>query len=98
ETSALDGTVSQSLLMMNGHLMNKATDLHSGVLKGVIASKMTPREKVEHLFMASLSRKPDKREIKAIDEIIQSRQHEINKALQDIWWALLNSNEFIVDH
>lgn len=98
ETSALDGTVSQSLLMMNGHLMNKATDLQSGVLKGVIASKMSPQEKVEHLFLASLSRKPNKREMKAIDEIIQSRQHEINKALQDIWWALLNSNEFIVDH
>lgn len=98
ETSALDGTVSQSLLMMNGHLMNRATDLQSGVLKGVIASKMSPREKVEHLFLAALSRKPDKREIKAIDEIIQSRQHETNKALQDIWWALLNSNEFIVDH
>ncbi|RCS40681.1 DUF1553 domain-containing protein [Bremerella cremea] len=97
ETSSLDGGVSQSLLMMNGGLMRQATDAQAAVLKNVIASKMSPPEKVEHLFLAALSRRPTKKELNAIGEILKSRNNEA-VALQDIWWALLNSNEFILDH
>lgn len=97
ETSTLDGGVTQSLLMMNGGLMRQATDAQAAVLKNVIASNMSPSDKVEHLFLAALSRRPTKKELNAISEILKSRSNEA-AALQDIWWALLNSNEFILDH
>jgi hypothetical protein len=98
EDTSFDGSISQSLEMMNGQLMHKATNKKSGVLLGVISSKMTPAEKVDHLFLAALSRHPSKKENKAIEQILQKRQHELDQSLQDIWWALLNSNEFILDH
>lgn len=97
EVSSLDGGVTQSLLMMNGGLMRQATDAQAAVLNNVIASKMSPPEKVEHLFLASLSRPPSKKEMSAISAILKARENEA-AALQDIWWALLNSNEFILDH
>ena len=97
EVSSLNGGVTQSLLMMNGGLMRQATDAQAAVLNNVIASKMSPPEKVEHLFLASLSRPPTKKELNAISEILKARKNEA-AALQDIWWALLNSNEFILDH
>ncbi len=97
ETSALDGGITQSLLMMNGGLMKQATDAQAAVLKKVTASKMSSHDKVEHLFLAALSRRPTKQESSAISEILKTRKNEA-AALQDIWWALLNSNEFILDH
>ncbi|MBA2114762.1 DUF1549 domain-containing protein [Bremerella alba] len=97
ETSALDGGITQSLLMMNGGLMKQATDAQAAVLKKVTASKMSTHDKVEHLFLAALSRRPTKQESSAISEILKTRNNE-SAALQDIWWALLNSNEFILDH
>ncbi|MEW4563621.1 DUF1549 domain-containing protein [Bremerella sp. JC770] len=97
ETSALDGGITQSLLMMNGGLMKQATDAQAAVLKKVTASKMSSHDKVEHLFLAALSRRPTKQELSAISEILKTRSNE-SAALQDIWWALLNSNEFILDH
>jgi len=97
ETSALDGGITQSLLMMNGGLMKQATDAQAAVLKKVTASKMSSHEKVEHLFLAALSRRPTKQELSAISDILKARNN-VSAALQDIWWALLNSNEFILDH
>ena len=55
-------------------------------------------EKVEHLFLAALSRKPTSRELPAIAKILASAKDKPAIALEDIWWALLNSNEFILDH
>ncbi|MEW4454921.1 DUF1549 domain-containing protein [Bremerella sp. JC817] len=97
ETSSLDGGITQSLLLMNGGLMKQATDAQAAVLKKVTASKMSAQEKIDHLFLAALSRRPTKKESVAIKEILNNRQNEAT-ALQDIWWALLNSNEFILDH
>jgi hypothetical protein len=53
---------------------------------------------VEHLFLASLSRKPTGRELTAIAKILANAKDKPAAALEDIWWALLNSNEFILDH
>ncbi len=97
ETSALDGGITQSLLLMNGGLMKQATDAQAAVLKKVTASKMSAQAKIDHLFLAALSRRPTKKESAAIGEILKVRNNEA-AALQDIWWALLNSNEFILDH
>lgn len=96
--NALNGSYAQSLEMMNGRLMEKATRLDSGVLKSVINSNMSPGEKIDHLFLAALARKPNGRERKAIGQILTARQDELPAALQDVWWALLNSNEFLLDH
>ena len=54
-------------------------------------------EKVEHLFLASIAREPTKRELDLAVRMLSANGNEA-AALQDIWWALLNSSEFILDH
>ena len=95
-----DGSLQQSLSMMNGDLMDRATDVEAGnILRRVLASNdMSWGAKIEHLFLASLAREPSRRELQVADRLLQTHRGNQVAALQDLWWALLNSNEFILDH
>src|SRR5687767_12990219 len=99
EESHFNGSMRQSLIMMNGDLMKRAVSgQKDGVLKSVVASEMKFDKKVEHLFLSALSREPTRREQQALTTILASSGGNEAVALEDIWWALLNSNEFILDH
>jgi hypothetical protein len=54
-------------------------------------------DKVKHMFMAAISRPPTAEENKVVGRMLASADDPA-VMLQDIWWALLNSNEFILDH
>ena len=107
ETTTFNGTISQALTMFNGELIRKATsDEKGGFLHTVAHSKVKPTKKIQHLFMAGLARKPTRQELKTANELFLLRAQEAEgdanwaslAALQDIWWAILNSNEFIINH
>ena len=99
EESHFSGGIGQSLIMMNGDLMrHAASSEHAGLLASVAASKLKFEEKVGHLFLSALSRDPSRREIDAARTILANSGGQEAVALEDIWWALLNSNEFILDH
>jgi len=97
ESDLFAGNIHQSLVIMNGPLMERATDANTrSVLARVLESKMETTEKVEHLFLTAVARKPTKRELKLVQQMMEKTSP--HQMLQDIWWALLNSNEFILDH
>jgi hypothetical protein len=48
--------------------------------------------------MAALSRMPTRQELGISNELLVARGGNVGEALQDIWWALLNTNEFILNH
>jgi hypothetical protein len=99
EESQFDGSMRQSIIMMNGDLMRRAvSSQHEGLLRKVVESNLPVEKKIEHLFLASLSREPSKRELDAARKIVASNQGNKAAAMEDILWALLNSNEFILDH
>jgi hypothetical protein len=98
EANMFNGAVPQSLAMMNGEIVQATLASDQGFLKQVILSDLRPAEKLERLFLAALARKPDRREIEAANRLLAGRQGDVSGALEDLWWALLNSNEFILDH
>jgi hypothetical protein len=99
EESHFSGGIGQSLIMMNGDLMRHAASTqHAGLLSSVAASKLKFDEKVSHLFLSALSREPTRRESDAARAILANSGGNEQTTLEDIWWALLNSNEFILDH
>lgn len=99
EETHFNGSVRQSLIMMNGDLMRRAVNSGDGsFLKSLQQSNLKVEEKVEHLFLAALSRQPSKREQEAVRQIVAQNANNPAAALEDIWWSLLNSNEFILDH
>ena len=60
--------------------------------------KMNNPEKIRYLYLAAFARRPTKPEIALSNELLAARDGDVGAALQDIWWALLNSNEFILIH
>jgi len=97
EMTSFDGAVNQSLVMMNGPLTRRVISKEDGgMLSQLAASSLSSGDKVEHLFLAAVAREPNARERKLAASLLET-QDEI-EALQTIWWALLNSNEFILDH
>jgi hypothetical protein len=99
EATTFNGTIPQALMMMNGDLIKKATDGEKGsYLHRLSTSNLSNPEKITHLYMAALSRKPTQGELKIAEQYWALRKGNTVEALQDIFWALLNSNEFIINH
>ena len=108
EADLFDGTIPQALMLMNGDLIQRALQSKQGTyLDKVARAKSTEESKVESIALAALSRKPTKAEIAAIrsmmkDSGAKTRSGEFHPALtsslQDLFWAYLNSSEFILIH
>jgi hypothetical protein len=100
ETTTFNGTIPQALMMMNGDLVNKAISIDKGSFLARVAadSKLANSAKINYLYTAALARKPTKDEVYAANTLVQLRKGDTAAAMQDIWWALLNSNEFILNH
>jgi len=100
ETTTFNGTIPQALMMMNGDLVSKATSIEKGSFLARIATdpKMSNAERIRYLYLAALARQPSKKENELANVLLRLRKYDAVAALQDVWWALLNSNEFILNH
>jgi hypothetical protein len=99
ETTTFDGTITQTLMMFNGDLMKQATDVQPGSFLHRLANDpRRPAAKVQELFLTALARRATADEVRIFQQLLDYHQQDQAKALQDLWWALLNSNEFILNH
>lgn len=99
EATTFNGTIPQALMMFNGDLIKNATSgAQGGFLHTVATSNLSAAKKIEYLYLAGLARKPSRREIAVANQLLLARQGDQTAALQDVWWAILNSNEFIINH
>jgi hypothetical protein len=95
-------SIRQSLLLMNGRLSSDATDLAKGSTLPALADAYyldTPA-KVEALFLATLTRRPTAAELDRLVPYVDRGGPTLDpkKALADVFWALLNSSEFLLNH
>ena len=100
EQTTFNGTIPQALMMFNGDMIKKATNAEKGsfLQKVAAAPKMRNSAKINYLFMAALGRNANSSETRIANQLLQARKGDTAAALQDIWWAVLNSNEFIINH
>lgn len=99
EATTFNGSIPQVLMMFNGDLVKTATETgKGGFLDRVATSDMTNAQRIDALYAAALARKPTRKEIKLANQMMVARKGDAISALQDIWWAVLNSNEFIINH
>ena len=92
--------IPQALLLMNGRLTTEATDLdRSRTLRGVLdAPFLNTEDKLTTLFLAALSRTPRPDEQKfMLDHVSKQDQDKRNQAFAEIFWAILNSPEFVLE-
>ncbi|MCA8988245.1 MAG: DUF1553 domain-containing protein, partial [Planctomycetaceae bacterium] len=96
EATTFNGSIPQALMMMNGELMETATKCEPGsLLHAVVQSNEKDTRKVQLLYLASLGRNPTTRDLSAVRKLMQASGDPVS-LYQDLFWALLNSNEFIL--
>lgn len=100
EATTFNGSIPQALMMMNGDLVKKATQSDPGSFLHKVATNndMSNAKRVEYLYLAALARKPSRDELSICNKLLAARGGDVPEALKDVWWALLNSNEFILIH
>ncbi len=100
ETTTFNGTIPQVLMMFNGELVQTATGDMSGNMIDLIVSNsgLDFQDQVNYLFKAGLSRKAKKAESQMAQQFLSIYDGNRYEALKDLWWVILNSNEFIFNH
>ena len=99
ETTTFNGTIPQVLMMFNGDLIKQATSPKGGLIDRLVNDpKMDDKDRVEYLFLAGLGRKPSRDEAALAKQFYHARSGDVREALTDLWWVVLNSNEFIFNH
>jgi hypothetical protein len=112
EEGSYNGTVVQALMLMNGKDINDAiADQENGTVAAVLRKRAfsanAARVALDDLFKAALNRPATPKEL---SELLSPKMYQLplSKAsspqafwtgyYQDVFWALLNSNEFILNH
>ncbi len=99
-------SIVQALTMMNGYFVGAATDLQRSELLGAVLRSpfFDDKSRVETLYLATLSRLPTEKEMQKAQSYIghpasgadPEKAHD--EAVADVFWALINSAEFVFNH
>ena len=98
EATTFNGTIPQALMMMNSELVKNAISTDKGTyLSTVLAGRGSDMAKINQLYQSVLGRKPSRTELSKFNQIVRKYPNKL-WAYEDMFWALLNSNEFILNH
>ena len=95
-------SILQALALMNGQFTSTATNLDNSATLAAVTEfpLMKDAAKIETLYLAALTRKPRPEELERLTKYVESGGPTKNQkaALADVFWALLNSSEFLFNH
>ncbi len=92
-----DPSMTQVLDISNGDTINKKLDSSDCRITRWIASKTRTDQIIEHAYLMAFSRFPTGQERAELDKIIRSSADR-RAAVEDMFWALLSSREFLFNH
>ena len=95
----MEPNLSQALHLLNGDAVHNRVR-NGGVIKRLLKEKKTPEAVIEALYHRSLSRSPTETERHKLMESFHAitDNKERIEILEDVFWAILNSKEFIFNH
>lgn len=92
----MEPNLSQALHLLNGDTVNEK--IRAGKLvERRLAEKKSAPEIIEELYVRCLSRKPTAEEKKSLEEFLKPEENP-KAVLEDVFWSLLNSREFLFNH
>jgi len=94
-------SILQALFMMNGKFLHDRTKLENNPDLQTLSTQKTPHEqRLKSLYMMVLSRPPRDNEIQRLVPYLEKggATGSLGDAVTDIYWALLNSGEFLLNH
>jgi hypothetical protein len=98
-TASYEGTIPQALMLMNGRSVNQTMRVgRQGALLKVLAMPVADERRVETMYLRTVSRRPTPDELRAALLAIPERGAGRQAGFEDLFWALLNSSEFVFNH
>ena len=101
EIEAFNGTVPQALMMINGDMVNDSAshEARGGFVNYVLEKWRGPIERMEYIYLNILSRLPTAKEKTYFRRYLErSLYRNKDLAYEDLYWVLLNSAEFSLNH
>jgi hypothetical protein len=93
-----DPTISQALYFLNGDLVSRGTASAAEARLGrLLDGEKDPARRIEELFLMTVSRLPKTREAESILARLRKSGDSV-RVYEDLYWALLNSTEFVTRH
>jgi hypothetical protein len=94
----MEPNLSQALHLLNGDTVN-ARIVQGGLVKKLLDGGKKAPEVLDELYIRCLGRKPTADEVrKIVPQIDAADKKALQQNLEDVFWALLNANEFIFNH
>ncbi len=91
-------SVVQSLHLMNSRGLQTKLSSSDGRARKLAASEKTPAEIVVELYLTAVNRDPTTDEVAAATSAFTAEGATRQSATEDVFWALLNSAEFVFNH
>jgi hypothetical protein len=92
----LEPTLSQSLHMLNGDATTNRIR-QGGLIAKRMAEKKAPEQIIEEMYLRTLVRRPSPDEVAKLQAALKEEPDKA-KALEDVFWALMNTREFVFNH
>ena len=92
----MEPNLSQALHLLNGDTLHQK--ISSGaIVKKLLDEEKTPEQVIDELYMRSLTRRPSDEERIQLAKVV-TESGNAQQTLEDAFWAILNSREFVFNH
>jgi Protein of unknown function (DUF1553)/Protein of unknown function (DUF1549) len=97
-----DSTVGQALMLNNGQVLNDKLRDKKARIEDWLSHKLSEEEVVRQLFLLALCREPKPQEMSKFTALLKEapadKVAERREALEDLFWAVLTTDEFMFNH
>jgi hypothetical protein len=92
-------SMAQVLHLVNGETVNKKLAAQGSVVSEKLQAKVAPADLIEDAYLSALSRPPTAVEKEKLAAALkEAPDQEKRAALEDVYWAILSSKEFLFNH
>ncbi len=92
-------SVTQVLHMANGDTVNKKLERKDNRIGQLLAAKASPEKIIEAAYLAGLARYPtDMEKKKLVKALADAGDENLRPAVEDVFWAVLSTKEFLFNH
>ncbi len=94
-----DPSMAQTLHISNGDTFNQKLETKDNVIGKLLAQKTSTAQIVEHAYLTALTRYPTAKEKEKMTDVLhQAKDSDLRPAVEDVYWALMSSKEFLFNH
>ena len=91
--------IAQVLHIANGDSINQKLAAMENAISQQLAAKMSPDKLVEAAYLSALARYPtDSERERMLKTLSEAQETELRPLVEDMYWALMSSKEFLFNH